>query len=366
MSELIRNEYDPDAVTPPGDTLQEMLDTVGMTKAELAERIGKTQKHLVDIIKHGAPITPTTAMELEKALSTPASFWNNRESRYRESLARQEERKRLERETPILNRFPVYEMAKAGWISKHKNKVDQVHELLRFFGVASFDQWESLWFSYNPAYRQSKAFKSSPEAGSAWLRQGELQAQFIECQHYNRDRFRAALSDIRQLTRTEPEQFESKTVQLCAVAGVAVVFTPPIKGAPIYGATRWLTVNKALIQLSSRGKFEDLLWFTFFHEAGHILLHGKKEVFIEDDNQQTDKEKEADKFAANFLIFPKKWREFVRSSNYRSAEGVKEFAEKIGIAPAIVVGRLQHQKMIPYTHLNGLRRRFDIGITSNL
>jgi len=121
-----------------------------------------------------------------------------------------------------------------------------------------------------------------------------------------------------------------------------------------------------LIQLSSRGKFEDLLWFTFFHEAGHILLHGKKEVFIEDDNQQADKENEADKFAANFLISPKEWRAFIRSSNYRSTEGVKEFAKKIGIAPAIVVGLLQHQRMIPYTLLNGLRRRFDLGITSNL
>jgi plasmid maintenance system antidote protein VapI len=343
-----------------------MLDTVGMTKTELAERIGKTPKHLVDIIKHGAPITPTTAMELEKALGAPASFWNNRERRYRESLARREERKRLEKEIPNLRRFPVNEMVKAGWITRQKNKVDQIHELLRFFGVASFDQWERLWFSYNPAYRQSKAFKSSPEAGSAWLRQGELQAQSIECQPFNRDKFRAAFDYIRQLTRTEPEQFEPKTVRLCAAAGVAVVFTPPIKGAPIYGATRWLTVNKALIQLSSRGKFEDLLWFTFFHEAGHILFHGKKEIFIEDDNPQTDKEKEADKFAANFLIPPKKWREFVLSKKYRSAESVKEFAERIGISPAIVVGRLQHQQLIPYTHLNGLRRRFDIEINPNL
>ena len=96
MTDLQENEYIPDVATPPGETLQEILDTIGMTKAELAERIGKTRKTIGEIIKHGAPITPVTAMELEKALGTPASFWNNRERRYRESLARLEERRRFE------------------------------------------------------------------------------------------------------------------------------------------------------------------------------------------------------------------------------------------------------------------------------
>jgi HTH-type transcriptional regulator/antitoxin HigA len=95
MTDRIQNEYFPDVVTPPGETLQEILDSRGMTKAELAERIGKTPKFVIDIVKHGATITPTTAIELDKALGVPASFWNNRERRYRENLAMREERKRL-------------------------------------------------------------------------------------------------------------------------------------------------------------------------------------------------------------------------------------------------------------------------------
>ncbi|MBW1769074.1 MAG: helix-turn-helix domain-containing protein, partial [Deltaproteobacteria bacterium] len=71
MTERLENEYIPDYVTPPGETLQEILDTIGMSKAELADRIGKTPKTIGEIIKHGAPITPATAMELEKALGTP-------------------------------------------------------------------------------------------------------------------------------------------------------------------------------------------------------------------------------------------------------------------------------------------------------
>ena len=91
MINQIQNEYLPDVVTPPGETLLDILGTIGMTKAELAKRMGKTPKHIVDTIKHGAPITPAIAMELEKALGTPASFWNNRERRFREALARLKE-----------------------------------------------------------------------------------------------------------------------------------------------------------------------------------------------------------------------------------------------------------------------------------
>lgn len=47
------------------------------------------------------------------------------------------------------------------------------------------------------------------------------------------------------------------------------------------GATRWISPSKAVIQLSLRYKWEDIFWFTFFHEAGHVVLHQKKQVFVE-------------------------------------------------------------------------------------
>jgi len=148
-----------------------------------------------------------------------------------------------------------------------------------------------------------------------------------------------------------------KTVELCAQAGVAVSFVPPVKGMSVYGATRWLTPQKALILLSLRGKYEDLLWFTFFHEAGHILLHGKKEVFIEGNDIEDQLETEADSFASTFLIPSREWKKLI-FDNYQTKALIKSFAGNIGISPAIVVGRLQHEKLLPYTHMNDLRRRF--------
>lgn len=360
MTDRLTNEYRPDVVTPPGETLQETIEALGMTKAELAARIGKTPKTVGEIIKHGAPVTPSTAMELEKVLGIPSSFWNNRERRYRESLARQEERKRLEKRVGWLKSFPVREMVKAGWIKAHKDKAEQLKELLRYFGVASPEQWKKIWFSPGAAYRKSKVFAGKPEASSVWLRKGELQAQEIKTKPFDKEAFRSLLQDIRALTQTAPEQFQEQAVNLCAEVGVAVVFTPPIKGAPVYGATRWLTPEKALIQLSLRGKFEDLLWFTFFHEAGHILLHGKKEIFIEEKDSKDEREQKADRFARDLLIPPAAFRRFIDSGQYRNPGDIKTFAAQLGVSPAIVVGRLQHEELLPFSsRMNNLRRRFD-------
>ncbi|VAW51008.1 Antitoxin HigA / unknown domain [hydrothermal vent metagenome] len=64
------------------------------------------------------------------------------------------------------------------------------------------------------------------------------------------------------------------------------------------GATRWISANKVVIQISLRYKTDDHLWFIFFHEAGHILLHGKKELFLEGTNGLDEKkENEANVFA---------------------------------------------------------------------
>jgi hypothetical protein len=110
------------------------------------------------------------------------------------------------------------------------------------------------------------------------------------------------------LTQEGPEVFEPVMKKFCSEAGVALVFIPELPGIRLYGATRWLKPTKALIQLSFRGKSDDPFWFTFFHEAGHILLHGKKEVYIEvqedgyREKKRISKEKEADLFAQGMLI----------------------------------------------------------------
>jgi HTH-type transcriptional regulator/antitoxin HigA len=314
MVNTIQNQYKPDSVTPPGETLLELLQEKGMTQAELAERTGRPRKTINEIIKGKTAITPETAIQLERVLGTPASFWNNRERIYREWLAHQEERKALAEHLPWMKKFPVRAMIKLGWIREFDHPIDQLEELLRFFGIASPVQWQTIWQGAQVSYRQSPTFAADPAAVSAWLRKGEIEAQKIECQEYREEAFREALKKIRPLTKEPPEIFTKELTRLCAQAGVAVVFVPEIPGTRTSGATRWLSPTKAMIMLSLRYKTDDLLWFTFFHEAGHILLHGKRDVFVEGDSQtgeeNRDQEDEANNFAAEFLTPSEQLRRF--------------------------------------------------------
>ena len=348
--------YLPDYPVPPGETLLETIEALGMTQADLAARTGRTLKTINEIVKGKAPIRPDTALQLERALGVPASFWNNRERNYREVLARREERERLRGQVKWLSELPVRSMVKLGWVRPSRDKVRLLQELLNFFGVASPDQWHGLWGGREIAFRKSAVFRSNPGAVAAWLRKGEVDANRIRCAPYDESKFRAALSGIRALTVEPPDVFQTELVRMCAEAGVAVIFTPELPGTRVSGATRWLSPDKALIQLSLRYKTNDHLWFTFFHEAGHILLHGKREVFLEAEKSEDGKEKEADRFASNVLIPRRAYQKFVERGARNQGE-IRRFAERLGIAPGIVVGRLQHDGIIPQSYFNDLKIR---------
>lgn len=365
MVEPARNQYLPDEVSPPGETLLETLEALGMTQAELAERMGRPKKTISEIINSKTAITPETALQLERALGIPAGFWNNRERQYREAIARQQENTRLEDWSGWLKMFPVREMIKHQWLPERNDAVERLRAVLGFFGVASPTQWEAVWHGRRAvAFRKSQSFKSDPGALAAWLCRGETLAHKLRTGAYDRGRFRDALTEARSLTRKEPEVFRSALVKLCADSGVAVVFVPELPKSRVSGATRWLSPSKALIQLSFRYRTDDHLWFTFFHEAGHILLHGKREIFLEGIDDQDGQELEADRFAADFLIPGRELSRFLsqktsRKAQYLSKNRIEHFAHRIGVAPGIVVGRLQHDGLLPRTHCNALKRKLE-------
>jgi len=357
MTSASESEYYSDYVTPAGETLLETLEAVGMSQTELATRMGRPYKTVNEIIRNKASITAETAVQLEQVLGIPASFWLKREQRYREFLARLAEKQRLNNWVEWLKEIPIQLMMRRGWIAASSDKPQQVLNALKFFAVASPDAWQALWESKEVAYRKSAALKSNFGAIAAWLRQGEIEAREVECAPYKADTFRDALISIRALTVDPIDSFQMDLVNLCANAGVAVVFVPELPNTGISGATQWLTSTKALVQLSLRYETDHQLWFTFFHEAGHILLHGKRQIFLEiDDKDREQEEREADRFALDILINPIEWEQFVAQRSYRSKIGIDDFAKKMGIAPGIVVGRLQHDKLLPYNSCNDLKR----------
>jgi len=359
MSSSAKNQYHPDVVTAPGEFLRERLEEIGMSQTDFADRIGRTKKFVNEIVKGKAPILPETALLFERALGMPARFWMNAESLYRESLARQGERQALELHKEWTGKIPVKQMVKLGWLPKRSDVISTMTDILNFFGVATPGALETLNHQKCLAFRQSAAHRVDPYAVLAWLRKGELEAQKVATAAYDRDRFLSALAQLSEAAKGDITKVIPQMISLCAAAGVAVVFVPEIPGAHVWGVTQWVNSEKAIIQLSLRGKTDDVLWFTFFHEAAHILLHQKKGIFVEMPDLVDSLEEEANRFAADRLIPPPAWQ-IVSLHRPKSRLEVQLLAKRIGVAPGILVGRMQKSGLLPWNHLNDLKIKLEL------
>jgi HTH-type transcriptional regulator / antitoxin HigA len=361
MSSANRNQYNPDYVSPPGDTLRDVLEERSMSQAELAERTGRPQKTISEIINGKAAITSDTALQLEHVLSIPAQFWTQREQNYQDFLARQRRRDRLEKQKEWADKFPYKDMAKLGWVEGTKDKIQQCLNLLNFFAIASPEQLEKHWDNRAFAFRKSVAFESDGFATIAWLQKGELESKKINVPPYNATKFKKTLDEIRALTIQPQAVFLPKIIALSAEAGVAVVFTPELPKTRVCGVTRWLNPTSPLIQMSFRYKSNDHFWFTFFHEAKHVLQELKDEIILESSDgydPNSPIEQEANQFSANHLISPIDLERFV-SKNRFSKITIEQFAAEVGIHPGIVVGRLQHGNLLPQSHCNELKQSIE-------
>jgi HTH-type transcriptional regulator / antitoxin HigA len=350
-------------LSPPGDTIQETIDTIGMSQAELAERIGRPKEKLNALIKGTEPLTLKTAILLERVLNIPLSFWMEREREYRIELSKIEQQEFLIGCVDWLKNFPVSMLKKMGWLPSTSNKTELVDALLRFFGVASPVEWEKIYVTeaVSASFKISLANTQSPHAISAWLRIGELKSKQQELPEYNKKAFLSTLIEIKPLVVNQPDDFLEQLQKKCARCGVAVLYTPCLPKAPIAGAT-WWKGNNPIIQLSGRYKTNDSFWFAFYHEAGHILKHGKKEIFLEDvkgSPMDEVKEKEADEFAQKQLLPEaalKRLKEIFELKEF----DIKEFAAMYETHPAIIVGQLQHFHVIDHSKFNYLKVQISI------
>ena len=359
----------PDWVSPPGETILDIAEERGWSQKELAARLGFSEKHVSQLIKGDVTLTFETAMRLERVLGSNCNFWLSRENKYREHKARLEAARQCQEWQGWLDELPIAELKKSGHIDDlrltPKNRPTIVEHCLRFFGVASPDEWRSYYAGMQVSFRRSRIEQTDIGAISSWLRIGEISAENIDTPKFNRARFESSLHAIRKLTVEDPENFQAKMIDLLKESGVVFALIPSIPRAHVSGVARWLTPSRPLIQMSLYGKSNDRFWFTFFHEAAHILLHAnsneeKKSVFLDDpvSSESTDiKEIEANKWASEMLIPESEMPSLV---GLRSKASVIEFANHIGVHPGIVVGRMQHEGVIDPSWFNDLKQRYQL------
>ena len=354
-----RSKFRPDYAVPPGATLAEWLEENDMTQAELATRLSLSAKALNQIVRGHVPLSQDTALKLETVTGIPARTWNALEALYAEDKARLARDQSLADQVEFLREMPVAVLRQLGHVTRPAtDQVGTLIEVLAFFGVADPDAWRKLWQSPQAAFRKSQTFSSQPGAVAAWLRLGELEAAGRSTGPYDKTKLQAALPRLRALTaEPDPTVFQPQLEQLCADAGVVVVFVEEVKGARCSGASRWID-GRPVVQLSLRYGSDDQMWFSLFHELAHVLLHGRGEVFIDasgPSQEHSAQEGQANAFAGALLI-PAEYD--AELSRLRSLDDMRRFATRLGISPGIVVGRLQRDKLIDYNVGNGLKRRY--------
>lgn len=351
------NTYNPDYAVPPGWLLEEHLEVSGISHAEFARRCGRSAKMISEIIAGKAPVEPETALQFEKVLGVSARIWLGIETDYQLHMARKAEDEAAARQEDWLKTFPLKELVSRGCIEKPSSPVEAVSKVLSFFRVGTVDAWLAKYASANVAYRHSPTFKSSDACLATWLRMGEMTADQQVCDDYNEANFKIAIQEIRGLTREPVGEALTRVKQLCNQSGVVLALVKPLPKTALSGAAWWHSPRKAVVQLSARHKTDDHLWFSFFHEAAHILLHSKKDVFVDATNGDGEElEKQANEWASNVLVPRAVWRQFTMTPP-RSEASVRAFSDEQGIAPGIVVGMLQHERVVPWSHLNNLKVR---------
>lgn len=347
----IDNQYIPDIVFHPATTLNEKLEEMGMSRKEFALRTGKPEKTIFSVLKEESSITPEMAILFENVTQIQAKFWITKQARYNEYIARQKQEEAIREAADWSKEFPYAEMAKYKWVVSTRKNDEKSRNLLNFFGIASHNAWDSLYLESElkvAAYTSLK-FVHESHAISAWLRQGELQAKEIEAPDFDVKQLRSNIAQMRQLMVEQASSFFKQLQALCLEAGVILLYTPKLPKVPLSGSTRWIN-NTPLIQLTARYKRNDSFWFTFFHELGHIILHGKKYISLENVDfaaADPDKEEEAHQFAIKHT-FTNEQEEEILQKEIITEKDIILFAKKFDTHPAMIIGRLQHDKHIPY------------------
>lgn len=357
-----------DWISPPGDTIADVLKERGWSPQAFAKNACISSAKVERLISGDAPIDEATAVTLSRVLGSTSRFWLTREAHYRARIRQLREADKLKQFVPWLDQFPIADMMKVGFIPKRRKTEESkpaiVEDVLTFFRIASPEIWEKVYANMETSFRRANNAQESLGAISVWLRAGESQIENIgySPEKYSEEKFRTTLQSIRNLTVERPEKFEPQIKTLCSEAGVNLALIPAIPRIRVSGVARWIDSKRPLIQLSLYSKTNDRFWFTFFHEAAHIILHSKKAVFLDSDRVASSavrgrQEQEADDFASNMLIPQKCLHELKCLPHTKAA--VERFAKDAGIHPGIVVGRMQHESVLRYrTVLNKLKDKF--------
>jgi HTH-type transcriptional regulator/antitoxin HigA len=289
----------------PGRILAAELRSRHLSQSDFAARTGLSAKHVNQVLKGTASLSADSAITVERVLGVPAHYWLRADARWQEHRVRQRQRLELGRYAPWVARFPVRELTALGYIRERASAGDVVADVLAAFRVADPAAFDRVWLAPMPGgFRRAQQFTVDEYATAAWLLIAERQTQSHDLPSFSVTGLRRALGTLRAMTRLPIIDGFLEARRLLANCGVGLTFVKELPGSRITGATWWPALHRPIIALSARHQRKDVFWFALFHEIAHLLLHARRQVFLEfTGNDDADgQETEADTFAAEELI----------------------------------------------------------------
>ena len=343
----------------PGETIKELLETYNYTQKDLANKLGMELKTVNEILNGKGVITFETAIKLGSIFNMPASFWNNLEFNYRKDLKDLEEAERAEQDYQKIE-TAYKELVKRNKIEVSKEKSNKVATFKSFMEIADLDDIENE-YEMAIACRKAQIKEFNVISLMTWIQCGIKKTRETISNSFDREKVLKMIPEIKELTLLENQQEAlTKLKELCAGCGIVLSYEKAFPNTGINGIAKWVTADKAFIQVSDRGKKADTFWFTFMHELGHIMKGKKKMFFIDEEctKSEGDEERIANDFAMKMLIEDKKGYEKLKK--YWTVDGIKEFAKRNCIHEGIVAGMICHDNNVyDNVGLNRLRRKLD-------
>jgi Zn-dependent peptidase ImmA (M78 family)/plasmid maintenance system antidote protein VapI len=363
--------FEPNWASPPGDTISRLAAARGIPLYELAERIGYEKDVFSGIMEGRVRIYGDIAEALSNELGASRDFWSERYEQFLSDKARISSRLPGQSISEWGHSFPVRALRELGWLPKGSRGKQLSEDILEFFGCGSIADWNERHSAGigQVAFRASFAFETDELATLAWLRVGEVQATNLNLAKFSAGAFNAKLPELKKLcVLKRPELFFPKLQQACAATGVGLVSSRAPKGCRASGAT-WMSDNgNPIILISFRYLSEDHFWFTFFHEAAHVLLHCTDHISVDGGDPsplgESKSEDEADIFAQDTLVAAELRDEMLTKTPTRP--NTRRIARKAGVTPGIIVGQLQKAGVIQQHQFNDLKRRYKWGENSFL
>ena len=343
------NSQTPSTTASPGSTISVELRRRGWSQSDLAVYMGCSVQFVNDLIRGNRPLTIDTALKLEATLdNVKAEEWLRLEATYRVALARQKVSVTVgSAALRELQRFPLREMTKRGWIPKNPDPTGQAQELCRFLGVGDLCDFQP---EYRANFRAKLEHESQKMASAMWIRRvlhvaksqevGQFDANLLSCLPHALLDLSDSVSGIRNVAGVLAEH------------GIRFVIVPQLPGTRLDGALIWDDLTP-IIALTLRFSRVDYFWFTLMHEVAHLCLrHEGTRIDSMEGGLVDAEERAADKTAQEWLIPATDFDAFVSSpAGFFRPSAIKAFAEQVGRHPGIVTGRLQREQYLPYSSM---------------